>query len=132
MERPLDGPAILRCPRGEEWPSESFKSSLDYRGNVVTHDSIHIWCPAGHEFTLKKAVEKGMLTPEEGLKIIASAQKQLPELRKEAQRIKRANPGFFKVTPREKEPQTQTKPGRIPPRKPPRARPGTKDRGGKP
>lgn len=95
-ERPLVGlPVILRCPRGEEWPAESFKSTVEYEKKVQTHDTIHFLCPAGHVFTLRRAVEKGMFTPEQGLKLIASAQQRLPEARKEARRIKREYPQLF-------------------------------------
>lgn len=82
-------PVILRCPRGEEWPAGTFKSTVDYKKKVQSHDTIHWLCPAGHEFDLRKAVEKGMFTPDQALRMIAAAQRELPELRKEARRAKR-------------------------------------------
>ena len=94
-EGPL--PAILKCPssRGEEWPAESFKSYVSAKAKVITHEDITWLCPAGHTFTLKKAVEKGMFTPDEALKMIALAQKELPEAKRQvakAVRTLRAKP----------------------------------------
>ena len=68
-------PATLKCPRGEEWPATSFKSYVGFKEKVQSHDTITFGCPAGHTFTLKKAVEKGMFTQEQALKIIAAAQR---------------------------------------------------------
>jgi len=73
-------PAILKCPRGEEWPATSFKSYVHIDQKVQTHDTIDMTCPAGHKFTLKKAVEKGMFTQEQAFKIIASAQRARDDL----------------------------------------------------
>lgn len=84
-----DIPVILRCPRGDEWPAESFTTTMDFKAKVQTHETIRVICPAGHGFTLKKAVEKGMFTPDQALKIIAEAQRRLPEARKKARRLTR-------------------------------------------
>ena len=75
----MDGlPATMKCPsrRGEEWPTSSFKAHFLIKEKVQTHNTITFECPAGHTFSLKKAVEKGMFTQEQALKIIAQAQAQ--------------------------------------------------------
>ncbi|KKK96505.1 hypothetical protein LCGC14_2662070 [marine sediment metagenome] len=84
-----EGPLTLRCPWGEEWPGLSFKSLVALKEDIQTHDTITWLCPAGHSFTLKKAVKTGMFTPEQALTMIAEAQRRLPEARKEAKRLMR-------------------------------------------
>ena len=76
----------LRCPRGEEWPATSFKSFVDSKVKVQTHETITFLCPAGHEFTLLRAVKSGMLMPDHALKVLAEAERQLPAAREEAKR----------------------------------------------
>ena len=83
-------PLTLKCPRGEEWPGTSFISTVALKENVQTHDTINWLCPAGHSFTLKRAVQTGMFTPEQALIMIAEAQRRLPEARKEAKRLLRS------------------------------------------
>ena len=73
-------PLTLKCPRGEEWPATSFKSYVHIKEKVQSHDTITFECPAGHKFSLKKAVEKGMFNQEQALKIIASAQRARDDL----------------------------------------------------
>ena len=82
-------PLTLRCPKGEEWPTTSFISTIAVKEDIQTHDTISWLCPAGHSFTLKRAVETGMFTPEQALTMIAEAQRRLPEARKEAKRLMR-------------------------------------------
>ena len=82
-------PLTLRCPRGEEWPATVFKSFTDIKGKVQTHETITFMCPAGHSFSLKKAVESKMFTPEQALMILAEAQRRLPKARKEVRRFRR-------------------------------------------
>ena len=82
-------PLTLRCPRGEEWPTTSFTQTIAYKEDIQTHDTILFYCPAGHDFTLKRAVKAGMFTPEQALTMIAEAQRRLPETRKEAKRLMR-------------------------------------------
>lgn len=83
--RRIQPPAISKCPstKGEEWPTESYKSYISAGAKVITHEDITFTCPAGHTFTLKKAVERGMFTPEEAFKMMALAQDSLPVLRKQ-------------------------------------------------
>jgi len=83
-------PVILKCPRGEEWPAESFHTLVSYKENIQTHDTITVMCPLGHSFSLKRAVKSKMFTPEQALQMISLAQKELPELRKEARQLNRA------------------------------------------
>lgn len=93
-------PLTRKCPRGEEWPAESFKSLVDCDQRVQTHSTITFYCPAGHEFKLKRAVASGMFTPEEALKIIAYAQKQMPRMIREAklaERIEREGKLYRKI-----------------------------------
>ena len=85
-----EGPLTLRCPWGEEWPGPSFISTVTLKEDIQTHDTINWLCPAGHSFTLKKAVKTGMFTPEQALTMIAEAQRRLPEARKEAKRLLRS------------------------------------------
>ncbi len=73
-------PLTLKCPRGEEWPAMSFKSCVHIKEKVQSHDTITFECPAGHTFSLKKAVEKGMFNQEQALKIIAGAQRARDDL----------------------------------------------------
>ena len=85
-----EGPLTLRCPWGEEWPGPSFISTVTLKEDIQTHDTINWLCPAGHSFTLKKAVKTGMFTPEQALTMIAEAQRCLPEARKEAKKLMRS------------------------------------------
>jgi hypothetical protein len=84
-------PPILKCPstRGEEWPADSFKSYVSTDVKFITHDEISFTCPAGHTFTLRKAVQKGMFTPEEALRMIAKAQAELPGLKEDVKEARR-------------------------------------------
>jgi len=73
-------PLTLKCPRGEEWPATSFKSYVHIKEKVQSHDTITFECPAGHTFSLKKAVGKGIFTQEQAFKIIAQAQRARDDL----------------------------------------------------
>jgi len=83
-----DLPVILKCPRGEEWPATSF-DCLVAKKRVQTHETVTFFCPLGHTFTLKTAVEKGMFTPIQAIQMIAAAQRNLPALIKEGRRVMR-------------------------------------------
>jgi hypothetical protein len=65
----------MRCPRGEKWPTESFKSYIDSGAEVQTYETITFVCPAGHSFKLKRAVATKMFTAEQAQRIIAAAGK---------------------------------------------------------
>lgn len=80
-------PTVMKCVRGEEWPAESFKTLVSFKDKVITHDSITVVCPAGHEFSLTRGVKQGWITAEDALKILAAANKELPDLKKQARKI---------------------------------------------
>ncbi|KKL07303.1 hypothetical protein LCGC14_2587360 [marine sediment metagenome] len=90
---------IRQCPRGEEWPLTSFTSYVNTKVKFQTHDTITFSCPAGHTFTLMKAVEKKVFTPDEALKMIAYADQHMPEKLRD---VKQALREFHKK-PRRKE-----------------------------
>lgn len=70
-----DIPLTLKCAEGgEEWPFLSYKSSVDANVEKVTPRNIHIWCPANHFFSLRKAMNTGMFTKEQANNMLASAQ----------------------------------------------------------
>lgn len=71
----------MECIKGESWPTESFKSFVDAPGDL-TEDSVYFICPAGHKFTLTKALSKGIFTPEQSQKIMESARKLKEEWKK--------------------------------------------------
>ena len=73
-------PLTLKCPRGEEWPASGFKSFVNIK-EEMTYDAITFTCPAGHTFTLKRAVKTGMFTEEEAQKILKAAQAIAREVR---------------------------------------------------
>jgi len=66
---------IMRCLMEEEWPSESFKSYVRTRDDPITEESVLFTCPAGHKFTLKQALVKGIFTEEDANKLISQAKK---------------------------------------------------------
>lgn len=84
-----DIPIILRCPRGEEWPAESFTNTVEYKERIQSQDTIRFICPLGHCYTVRQLVQKKTLTPEQALDIIAEAQRRLPEAREKARRLTR-------------------------------------------
>lgn len=68
-------PAILRCPVGdEEWPATSFKAVVDATHEIQRPGTIHLSCPAGHSFTLAKAVRAKMFTRGQAKRLVAIAQ----------------------------------------------------------
>lgn len=68
-------PLAMRCPvKGEEWPSESFKAFLAPNSKAQTCENIALVCPAGHKFTLARAVQKGMFTADQAKKIVTAAE----------------------------------------------------------
>lgn len=69
-------PLALTCPAGgEEWPTTSFKCTVDATYEVQRPSTIHFVCPTGHCFTLAKAMRSKMFTREEAKRMIANAQK---------------------------------------------------------
>lgn len=81
---------IVKCPKkGEEWPITAYTSTVNVNVKVITHNDITWVCPTGHEFTLKRAVEKGMFTPNQALKMISHAQENLPAMKKEIRKTLR-------------------------------------------
>jgi len=85
----VDLPLILKCPRGEEWPSTSFKVLVESDKDIQTHQTIACVCPAGHSCSLLHAVEGKMFSPMQALRIIAQAQNELPKVRQKARIAKR-------------------------------------------
>ena len=69
-----DLPLTLKCPvGGEEWPATSYKSLTDLFPDELQYRNIHFSCPGGHGFTLRKAVNSGMFTKEQGEKMLELA-----------------------------------------------------------
>lgn len=68
-----DIPPTLRCPRGDEWPVNLFVCLVDTRETIQGYDTITFLCPAGHKFTLRKAMKTKMFTPDQAQRIIKSA-----------------------------------------------------------
>jgi len=67
---------ILRCPiGGEDWPITSYKSVVDATKEVQRLGTIHLWCPAGHCFTLSRALRGKMFTKQQAENILAYAQR---------------------------------------------------------
>lgn len=65
---------IMRCIKGEEWPITSFKSFVNI--NILFgEEAVNFLCPAGHTFTLKDALKKGMFSWEDANRILADAKK---------------------------------------------------------
>lgn len=72
-------PAIFSCVKGDQWPTTSFQSFIEAAHNPLTEDSVVFICPAGHRFTLRQALKKGIFTQEQGKKLMAGAKKQKEE-----------------------------------------------------
>lgn len=71
-------PLTLKCPvGGEEWPATSYKSWIDATSEVQRPGTIHIYCPAGHSFTLAKAMrgKEKMFTRKQATNLVANAQR---------------------------------------------------------
>ena len=79
----------MRCIRGEEWPTASFRSLLDLKGNEVTEDAITLHCPVGHSFTLQQAVAKGIFPEDVRMRVLALAKQQFPQMKKELEERER-------------------------------------------
>jgi len=79
----------MKCVRGEEWPAESYQTLVSYKDKVMTHESITVVCPAGHEFKLSRGIRDGWISAADALKIIDGANRELPALRKQARDIER-------------------------------------------
>jgi hypothetical protein len=68
----------MKCPvGGEEWPAMSYKSLIDLYADKFQYRNIHFSCPAGHDFTLRKAVNSGMFTQEQGKRIFEIAKREV-------------------------------------------------------
>lgn len=75
-----DLPITTKCPiGGEEWPFDSYKSTVDSTAGKLQYRHVHIWCPYPHDFSLRRAVNSGMFTKEQGERIFEAAQKLVKE-----------------------------------------------------
>jgi hypothetical protein len=77
-----DLPLTLRCPvGGEEWPAECYKSLIDLYAERFQYRNIHFHCPSNHDFTLRKAVNSGMFTEEQGKRIFEVAKQEVAKFK---------------------------------------------------
>ena len=59
-------PLTIPCIEGEVWPSTSYKcwARIDEEADRLERAAVVLQCPIGHEFTLQRAVEKGLVSAE--------------------------------------------------------------------
>lgn len=55
-------PLVLKCMKGEEWPTTGYKMLVSTSAVPLTYGDITVVCPAGHSFKLSVAVRKKILT----------------------------------------------------------------------
>ena len=70
-------PITSKCPiGGEEWPTESYKSTCDTFPPNGNHSAktVHFICPAQHLFSLGEAVRAKMFTQGQKKLIVQQAQ----------------------------------------------------------
>lgn len=69
-------PLVLCCVRGEEWPTNLFEiGNIRARDGSITEKSIVLSCPAGHRFSLKQALKKGIFTLEQVQRLLIAIEK---------------------------------------------------------
>ena len=69
-------PLSLRCPvGGEDWPVTGYRSYVDLTKQKGTMGSVRFFCPALHDFTLRKAWKARMFNKEQVAMILAEAER---------------------------------------------------------
>ena len=77
-----DLPLTMKCPvGGEDWPATGYKSVIDLYADPLQYRNIHFHCPSNHDFTLRKAVNGGMLTKEQGERMLELAKREVAKFK---------------------------------------------------
>lgn len=82
-------PLTFKCAvGGEEWPATSYRCTIDALVGEVKPRHVHFWCPANHDFTLRKATVSGMLTKEQAGMVLRQARRQVDSYRRGEREVK--------------------------------------------